>query len=49
MWAAGDNKLMLTAGSNIEFLYSMERNTAEKIHCLISTKIKASGLIPGVE
>lgn len=41
VWAAGDSKLMITAGSNIEFLYSLEKNIAEKIHCLISTKDKS--------
>ena len=39
-WAGGDNKLLLTAGSNIELLYPFAKRDAEKIHCLLYAKNK---------
>lgn len=41
IWAAGDNKLMLTAGSEVEFVYNLKRDAADKIHCLITGSDKS--------
>ncbi|CAN5184030.1 hypothetical protein BH11BAC6_BH11BAC6_00850 [soil metagenome] len=41
IWAAGDNFLMRTNGSNIEMLYTLSQAETERVHCLLQAKDKS--------